>query len=53
MKNKEIKIIELWNNEKQNELRKFILFHSNKQRKERMIVNELLSIQYKIEDYIR
>jgi antitoxin HigA-1 len=53
MKNREIKIDEIWNDDKQDELRDFILFHSRKQTKERKLANELLSIQYKIEDYIR
>ena len=53
MKNQEIQVNEIWNNEKQDELNQFILLHSKKQTEERKLANELLSIQYKMEDYIR
>lgn len=53
MKSQEIYISDIWNNNKQDKLRQFILLHSTKQTKERKLANELLSIQYKIEDYIR
>jgi addiction module HigA family antidote len=53
MKNKEIQIDELWNNEKKDELKKFILAHSKVQSEERQLANQLLAIQYRIEDYIQ
>ena len=53
MKSKEIKIKEIWNNEKKSGLKEFISTNSAKQSKERMLTNNLLSIQYKLEDYIQ
>jgi antitoxin HigA-1 len=53
MKNQEIHVNDIWNDNKQDELKQFILLHSEKQSKERKLTNQLLSIQYKIEDYIR
>jgi antitoxin HigA-1 len=53
MKNQEIHVSDIWDDSKQDELKKFISFHSEKQTKERKLTNQLLSIQYKIEDYIR
>ena len=53
MKSKEIKIEEIWNNEKKSGLKEFISTNSAKQSKERMLTNNLLSIQYKLEDYIQ
>jgi antitoxin HigA-1 len=53
MQSQEIKINDIWNNKKQDELRKFILFHSRKQTKERKLINQLLSIQYKMEDLLK
>lgn len=52
MKTKEVRIADLWNKEKSKTLSEFIIGQSNKQTKERKLRNELLSIQYKIEDYI-
>jgi antitoxin HigA-1 len=52
MKSKEIEITEIWNDEKKNALKDFIIVHSQKQSKERKLRNELLAIQYQIEDYI-
>jgi antitoxin HigA-1 len=49
MKNQEIHA----NDNKQDELKQFILLNTEKQTKERKLTNQLLSIQYKIEDYIR
>jgi len=49
---KEIKVKDVWNEQKQNDLKKFILSYSDKQSPERKIKNELLSIRFKIEDYI-
>ena len=53
MKGQEIQTNEIWNDEKQDELKQFVLLHSEKQTKERKLANQLLSIQYKMEDYIR
>jgi plasmid maintenance system antidote protein VapI len=53
MKGQEIQVNDIWNDDKQGELKQFILLHSEKQSKERKLTNQLLSIQYKIEDYIR
>lgn len=52
MKNREIQITEIWNEDKRNSLKDFITVHSQKQSKERKLRNELLAIQYRIEDYI-
>lgn len=53
MKSQEIQVNKIWNNEKQDELKQFVLLHAKKQTEERKLTNELLSIQYKMEDYIR
>lgn len=53
MKGQETQIDEIWNDEKQDELKRFVLLHSKEQTKERKLANQLLSIQYKMEDYIR
>ena len=52
MKKKEIQIDEIWNEEKSSALKDFIITHSQKQSKEQKLRNELLAIQYKIQDYI-
>lgn len=52
MKNKEIEVTTIWNDEKRDSLKDFIQVHSQKQSKERKLRNELLAIQYQIEDYI-
>lgn len=52
MKIKEIEITEIWNEDKATALKDFITLHSQKQSKERRLRNELLAIQYRIEDYI-
>ena len=52
MKNKEIQIDEIWNEEKMDSLKDFITVHSQEQSKEQKLKNEFLSIQYQIEDYI-
>lgn len=48
-----IEVKEIWNDDKKKDLNKIIKSLSQKQTKERIIRNELLSIQYKIEDYIQ
>ena len=53
MKSKEIKIEDIWNDKKKSGLKEFISANSAKQSKERMLTNKLLSIQYKLEDYIQ
>jgi len=50
--NKEIHVNHLWSDRKQEGLKDFILLHSKKQSDERKLRNELLSIQFQIEDYI-
>ncbi len=50
--NTEITNNDIWNNNKAQKLRDHILSESKKQSAERLLRNELLSIQYKIEDYI-
>ncbi|ANI90107.1 transcriptional regulator [Arachidicoccus ginsenosidimutans] len=52
MAKKEIQAADIWNDKKLNNVKDFILIHSAKQSKERIIQNELLAIKYKIEDYI-
>ncbi len=52
MINKEILDTEIWNRSKIQELKDHILTESKKQSPERILKNELLSIQFKIEDYI-
>ncbi|AWW29571.1 transcriptional regulator [Echinicola strongylocentroti] len=52
MKNIEILPKDIWNNDKLNKIDEFIKEHSDNQSKERKIRNKLLSIQYKLEDYI-
>jgi plasmid maintenance system antidote protein VapI len=54
MKNsKEILAKDIWNEEKKSDLKKLIISHSQKQSDERKVMNELLLIQFKIEDYIQ
>jgi plasmid maintenance system antidote protein VapI len=53
MKTKEIQIEDIWNDKKKGELKKAILAHSATQSKEQILTNRLLSIQYKLEDYIQ
>ncbi len=52
MKNIEILPKDIWNDDKLNKINEFVKNHSDNQSKERKIRNKLLSIQYKIEDYI-
>jgi len=49
---KEIKVKDIWNEQKQNDLKNFILSSSEKQSRERKIKNELLSIRFQMEEYI-
>ena len=52
MKNKEIQLSDIWNEEKRISLKEFITTHSQKQSDEQKLRNELLAIQFRIEDYI-
>lgn len=52
MKNIEILPKDIWNDNKLNRINEFIKKHSDNQSKERKTRNKLLSIQYKLEDYI-
>lgn len=49
---KEIKVSDIWNEDKQKGVKEFMLSHSKKQSAQRKLRNELLGIQYKLEDYI-
>lgn len=53
MKNKEIQISDIWNDKKKADLKEIVKSHSLKQSKEQILKNQLLSIQYKLEDYIQ
>jgi addiction module HigA family antidote len=52
MENQELLVNDIWNTKKKEDLKKFISTQSQKQSKERLLHNRLLSIQYKLEDYI-
>jgi len=52
MKNKEIQLAEIWDDDKSASLKEFITTQSQKQSEEQKLRNELLAIQYRIEDYI-
>jgi len=52
MENKEILPADIWKEEKLENVSKFVKKHAAKQTEERKIKNKLLSIQYKLEDYI-
>ena len=49
---KEIQPTDIWNKKKMVDLQEFILSHAKNQSPERVLKNELLAIQYQIEDYI-
>lgn len=53
MKTKEIQIEDIWNDKKREDVKKAILAHAATQSTERILTNRLLSIQYKLEDYIQ
>lgn len=53
MKTKEIKVQEIWNTERQQALKKFITSHSRQQTPKEVLQNNLLGIQFEIEDYLR
>ena len=53
MKAKEIQIEDIWNDKKKASVKEAIRAHAATQSKERILTNRLLSIQYKLEDYIQ
>lgn len=53
MKAKEIQVKDIWNDKKNDNIRKAILHHSSSQSKEAVLTTRLLAIQYKLEDYIQ
>ncbi len=53
MKNREIVINDIWNKEKVDSVESFITSESRKQSEERLLRNKLLSIKFRIEDYIK
>lgn len=54
MKNrKEIQFEDIWNDKRREGLKEFIATHSAKQSKEQKLTTKLLSIQYRLEDYIQ
>ena len=53
MKTKEIQVKDIWNDKKNDNIRKAILHHSSSQSKEVILTTRLLAIQYKLEDYIQ
>lgn len=52
-KDSELKPNEIWNKEKINKAKKFILSESKKQSSERILRNDVLSLKYKMQDYIQ
>jgi len=50
MKNKEIQIYDLFSDKKKADLKEIIKLHSDKQSKQQILKNHLLSIQYELED---
>ncbi len=52
MNNKEILPEDIWNEKNLENINELIKNHSDKESKDRKIKNKLLSIQYKLEDYI-
>lgn len=51
-RNMEISVQDIWNEDKSEKLKDFVLQESKKQSRERKLKNELLAIKYKMEDYI-
>ncbi|MEO6285759.1 MAG: hypothetical protein ABIN80_28275 [Dyadobacter sp.] len=50
--NNEIEVEDIWNDQKKAGLKEFVLSESAKQSEERRLRNELLAIQYRMQDYI-
>ncbi|WP_286850424.1 MULTISPECIES: helix-turn-helix transcriptional regulator [Sphingobacterium] len=53
MKAKEIQSEDIWNYKKRDSVKAAICAHAATQSKERILTNQLLTIQYKLEDYIQ
>jgi plasmid maintenance system antidote protein VapI len=53
VKVKEIQSEDIWNDKKRNSVKVAIRDHAATQSKERILTNQLLTIQYKLEDYIQ
>ena len=53
MKTKEIQIKDIWNDSKRNRVTNAILSHAAAESKEAILTTKLLSIQYRLEDYIQ
>lgn len=53
MKAKEIQSEDIWNDNKRDSVKAAIRAHAATQSKERILTNQLLTIQYKLEDYIQ
>jgi antitoxin HigA-1 len=53
MKAKEIQSEDIWNDKKRDNVKAAIRAHAATQSKERILTNQLLTIQYKLEDYIQ
>lgn len=52
-KRKEIDPKDIWNDESRINVKDFIINHSKKQSTEQRLKNELMTIQYQIEDYLQ
>ena len=52
MKTIEIQVLDIWNDKKRSDVENAILTHLATQSKEAIIANQLLSIRYRLEDYI-
>jgi plasmid maintenance system antidote protein VapI len=52
MKTIEIQVIDIWNDKKRSDVKNAIIAHLATQSKEEIIANQLLSIRYRLEDYI-
>lgn len=50
---KEVKAIDIWNDDKLSTIREYILAKSKKQSPERRLRNELLALRFKMEDYLQ
>jgi antitoxin HigA-1 len=52
MKTIEIQVVDIWNDKKRSDVKNAIFAHLATQSKEEIIANQLLSIRYRLEDYI-
>lgn len=53
MKQNEVKDTEIWTEEKMNKLSDYIVAQSKKQTRSRKIRNYILSLKYRLEDYMQ